>query len=196
MSDIRSGNAPLILASASPRRRELLASLGVAFDVVVAKVEEHEHPDTDPRVMVAHNSALKADWVALRYPAAWVLGADTTVFVDGKALNKPVDLTDARRMLRQLSGRAHTVFTGLAVRQASTGFAKDLGVASQVKFRRLSEEDITNYLSSVNVLDKAGAYAVQEHGELIIEGIEGSYTNIVGLPLEETKQILCELGLV
>lgn len=196
MSDIQRGRDSLILASASPRRRELLASLGVAFEVVVANVEEHEHPDTDPRVMVAHNAALKADWVSARHPEAWVLGADTTVFVDGKALNKPVDLADARRMLQQLSGRAHTVFTGLAVRKTSTGFAKDLGVASQVRFRRLTQDQITNYLLRVNVLDKAGAYAVQEHGDLIIEGIEGSYTNIVGLPLEETKQILRELGLV
>src|SRR5277367_6454193 len=100
----------LILASASPRRRELLAQLGIPFEVVVAEVTEHEDPSTDPKVMVAHNAALKADWVATRHPDAVVLGADTTVFLDGKAINKPRDLDDSRSMLRLLSGRVHTVF--------------------------------------------------------------------------------------
>ena len=101
---------PLVLASASPRRRELLASLGLAFEVVTAQVVEHEDPSTDPRVMVAHNAALKADWVADRHPEAVVLGADTTVFLEGAALNKPADGSEARAMLRRLSGRTHTVF--------------------------------------------------------------------------------------
>src|SRR3954470_10349771 len=109
----------LILASASPRRRELLGQLGVPFEVVVADVIEHEEASTDPRVMVAHNAALKADWVAARHPEAFVLGADTTVFLDGLALNKPRDAADAREMLRRLSGRTHTVFTGVALRRQS-----------------------------------------------------------------------------
>ena len=188
--------SPLILASASPRRRELLASLGLRFDVMVAEVTEHEHPDTDPTVMVTHNSSLKADWVSARNPDAWVLGADTTVFVDGKALNKPVDLDDARRMLRLLSGRSHTVFTGLAFRHATKLVCRNEGVATQVQFKVLTPEIIEKYLSSVKVLDKAGAYAIQEHGDLIVEAFSGSYTNIVGLPLETTKQILVELGLL
>jgi len=186
----------LILASASPRRRELLSQLGLPFEVEVAAITEHEHPDTDPRVMVIHNSSLKADWVAARHPEAWVLGADTTVFVDGKALNKPVDLEDARRMLCLLSGRSHTVFTGLAFRHLATKFSRNIGIATEVRFRPLTEEIIGSYLSRVHVLDKAGAYAIQEHGDLIIEGYTGSYTNIVGLPLETTKQILQELGLL
>src|SRR3954469_4832784 len=107
----------LILASASPRRKELLAELGVLFEVVVADVTEHEEASTDPRTMVAHNAALKADWVAARHPEALVLGADTTVFIDGQALNKPRDGAEARAMLRRLSGRTHTVFTGLALRR-------------------------------------------------------------------------------
>src|SRR5688572_25325680 len=100
----------LILASASPRRRELLASLGVTFDVIPAEVTEHEAPDADPREMVTHNAALKADWVAARHPDATVIGADTTVFVDKTVLNKPRDGAEARAMLRMLSGRSHTVF--------------------------------------------------------------------------------------
>jgi septum formation protein len=185
----------LILASASPRRRELLSSLGVAFDVVVADVTEHEESSTDPRVMVAHNAALKADWVATRYPDALVLGADTTVFVDGHALNKPGDLEEARRMLRRLSGRTHTVFTGIAVRRLRDGLKRDEGVATDVTFKTLDEATIETYLSRVHVLDKAGSYAIQEQGDLIVAGYAGSWTNIVGLPLETTKQILTWCGL-
>ena len=186
----------LILASASPRRRELLAQLGVAFEVVVAQVTEHEEPTTDPRVMVAHNAALKAEWVAVRHPDAFVLGADTTVFLDGHALNKPHDLAEARTMLRRLAGRTHTVFTGLALRRQSTGLRRDEGVASEVTFKPLDETEIDAYLERVHVLDKAGAYAIQEHGERLIAGWQGSFTNIVGLPLEATKQILTQAGLL
>lgn len=187
---------PLVLASASPRRRELLMQMGLRFEVLVSKVDEHEDPTTDPRVMVAHNSALKAECVAKLRPEAVVLGADTTVYVDGHALNKPLDLVDARRMLRSLSGRSHTVFTGIALRCANTGLRIDEGVASYVRFKVLTDELIESYLKEVNVLDKAGAYAVQEKGDMIIEGFDGSYTNIVGLPVERTKQILDLLGLV
>jgi septum formation protein len=186
----------LILASASPRRRELLARLGVIFEVVVAPVTEHEDPATDPRVMVAHNAALKAGWVAVRQPNAFVLGADTTVFLDGQALNKPRDLAEARAMLRRLAGRTHTVFTGMALRRQSAGLRLDAGVASEVTFKPLDETAIESYLARVHVLDKAGAYAIQEHGELLIAGWEGSFTNIVGLPLEATKQILTQAGLL
>jgi septum formation protein len=186
----------LILASASPRRRELLAGLGVTFDVVVADVTEHEETSTDPRVMVAHNAALKADWVAAKHPAALVLGADTTVYLDGSALNKPRDAAEARAMLRRLSGRTHTVFTGLAVRGGREGVKIDDGVASDVTFKPLDDATIETYLSRVHTLDKAGGYAIQEHADLIISGYTGSLTNIVGLPVERTKQILTCCGLL
>jgi septum formation protein len=186
---------PLILASASPRRKELLARLGVPFTVVVAQVTEHEEASTDPRVMVAHNAALKADWVAARHPDALVLGADTTVFIDGHALNKPRDGAEARAMLRRLSGRTHTVFTGLAVRRARDGLKIDEGVASDVSFKVLDDATIEAYLAKVNTLDKAGGYAIQEHGELIVAGHRGSFTNIIGLPVETAKQILTRCGL-
>ncbi|MCF3649537.1 Maf family protein [Synoicihabitans lomoniglobus] len=196
MSDSAASTRTLILASASPRRRELLASLGVTFDVITADVVEHEDPTTDPREMVAHNAALKADWVAARHPDRWVLGADTTVFIDGHALNKPADRVEARAMLRRLSGRTHTVFTGLALRHTATHRAIDEGVASDVTFNSLSDATIETYLSQVHTLDKAGGYAIQEHGELIVARQSGSFSNIVGLPLERTKQILTELGLL
>ena len=186
----------LILASASPRRRELLAQLGVPFEVLVAGVEEHEAPDADPRAMVAHNAALKADWVADLHPDTAVLGADTTVFIDGTVLNKPADPAAARAMLRLLSGRTHTVFTGLAFRWRTRNLALDAGVASEVTFKTLTDDVIAEYLRCVHALDKAGGYAIQEHGELIVAGFTGSLTNIVGLPLEETKQILTQAGLM
>lgn len=190
------GKARLILASASPRRRELLGQLGVSFEVMVADVVEHEEASTDPRVMVAHNAALKADWVAARHPDAWVLGADTTVFIDNCALNKPRDGAEARAMLRRLSGRTHTVFTGLAVRHASAGLKIDEGVASDVTFKAFGDDVIEAYLAKVHTLDKAGGYGIQDHSDLIVAGYTGSFTNIVGLPVETTKQILTRCGLL
>jgi len=185
----------LILASASPRRRELLGQLGVPFDVITADVVEHEDVRTDPRVMVSRNAALKADWVAARHPDAIVLGADTTVFIDGHSLNKPRDGAEARAMLRRLSGRTHTVHTGLAVRRSRDGLALQAGESSEVRFKVLDEAAIEAYLARVHTLDKAGGYAIQEHPELIIDGYTGSLSNIVGLPLETTKQILTRCGL-
>ena len=190
------GDARLILASASPRRRELLGQLGVPFEVVVADVTEHEDASTDPRVMVAHNAALKAEWVSARHPNAVVLGADTTVFIEGVALNKPGDGAEARAMLRRLSGRTHTVFTGLALRRASDGLRIDEGVASDVTFKALDETVIEDYLARVHTLDKAGGYAIQEHRELLGAEYRGSLTNIIGLPVETTKQILTQCGLL
>ena len=186
----------LILASASPRRRELLAEFGIPFEVVVANVTEHEESGTDPQVMVAHNAALKAEWVAARNPDALVLGADTTVFIDRYALNKPRDANEARAMLRRLSGRTHTVFTGLAVRRIHDGLKIDDGAASDVTFKPLDEGVIEDYLSRVHTLDKAGGYGIQEHSDLIVSSYSGSLSNIVGLPLETTKQILTRCGLL
>lgn len=180
----------LILASASPRRKELLASLGVAFEVIPAEVTEHEAHDADPREMVRHNAALKADWVAARHPDATILGADTTVFIGRTVLNKPRDLSEAAAMLKLLSGRTHTVFTGLAIRRLRDSLKLAADAASEVTFKPLDDATIALYLSRVHTLDKAGGYAIQEHGDLIVAGYTGSLTNIVGLPLEEMKQLL------
>lgn len=186
----------LILASASPRRKELLGQLGLPFTVVVADVTEHEEETTDPRTMVTHNAALKADWVAARTPDAWVLGADTTVFLDNVVLNKPRDLAEARTMLKRLAGRTHTVFTGVALRHLRRGVRIDDGATSEVTFKRFDDVTIDAYFRVVNPLDKAGAYGIQEGRELIVERWEGSFTNIMGLPMELTKQILTRAGLL
>jgi septum formation protein len=134
--------------------------------------------------------------VAARHADAWVLGADTTVFVDGHALNKPADLDAARAMLRRLSGRAHTVFTGVALRHVGLGVSEDLGVASEVEFRVLADADIEEYLRLVYVLDKAGAYAIQEHGERLVAARRGSLSNIVGLPQDEVRELLTRRGVL
>lgn len=186
---------PLILASASPRRRELLGQLGFPFTVVPAEVVEHEAPDADPRELVRHNAALKAEWVAARHPDALVIGADTTVFLDRTVLNKPRDGAEARAMLRRLSGRTHTVFTGIALCRATDALKLEVGVESQVTFKALTDVIIEDYLAAVHTLDKAGGYAIQERPDLIIAGYTGSLTNIVGLPMDEMKQLLTRAGL-
>ncbi len=186
----------LILASASPRRRELLGRLGVPFTIETADVTEFEEAGADPRVLVAHNAALKADWVAARHPEATVLGADTTVFLEGQVLNKPRDAADARAMLRRLSGRTHTVFTGLAVRRMADGLRLEADATSEVTFLPLDEPAIEAYLARVHTLDKAGGYSIQDHGDLVVAGYRGSHSNIMGLPLETTKQILTRCGLL
>ena len=146
--------------------------------------------------MVAHNAALKADWVAARNPEAFVLGADTTVLIDNTVLNKPRDLVEARAMLRRLAGRTHTVFTGVALRRQSEGLRVDEGVASEVTFKAFDDDVIDAYFRVVNPLDKAGAYGIQEGRELIVAGWDGSFSNIMGLPMETTKQILTQVGLL
>jgi septum formation protein len=191
-----SSQPPFILASASPRRRALLSQLGLAFEVIVAEVTEHEAEDADPKTLVAHNAALKADWVASRRPDAFVLGADTTVFLDQTVLNKPADLNEARLMLRRLAGRTHTVFTGVALRREDSGLRIDEGVTSEVTFRAFDDSVIDAYFKIVNPLDKAGAYGIQEGRDLIIERWDGSFSNIMGLPMEVTKQILTRAGLL
>jgi septum formation protein len=186
----------LILASASPRRKQLLSELGLTFDVVVADVTEHEDPSTDPREMVTHNAALKADWVSARHPDLYVLGADTTVFIDQRVLNKPADLDEARAMLKKLSGRTHTVFTGVALRRASDRVRIDEGVTSEVTFKAFDDAVIDAYFKIVNPLDKAGAYGIQDGRDLIVASWQGSFSNIMGLPMEATKQILARCGLL
>lgn len=185
---------PLILASASPRRREILTRLGFLFAVVPAAVAEHEPAATEtPREMVAFNAALKADWVAARHRDSVVLGADTTVFLDGDVFHKPADLAAARVMLRRLSGRTHSVFTAVVVRSGHCN--SEIGIESRVTFRALDEALIDRYFAGCNPLDKAGAYGIQEGGELIVERYTGSLTNIIGLPADETKQLLARAGL-
>ena len=179
----------LILASQSPRRSELLRREGVEFTVVVKDTEEEHDATLPPQVLCARNAAAKAEAVAADYPQATVLGADTLVFIDGTPLGKPADEAEAVRMLMQLQGRTHCVCTAVAVILPG-GERRDFAEISYVTFRSLTEADVRHYMQLVNVMDKAGAYAIQEHGELIIEGIEGDYDNIVGLPVTRLLEVL------
>jgi len=180
----------LVLASASPRRHLLLEELGVSFEICVADVVELDAAQvSNPREMVIQNARLKADWVAQKYPKSYVLGADTTVFLDETILNKPVDMEEAREMLRFLSGRTHTVFTGISFLNRDLDVSETVKVSSEVTFKVLDEKMITHYHSLIDPLDKAGGYAIQDGGEIIVESYEGSLSNIIGLPLEETKDI-------
>lgn len=179
----------LILASQSPRRSELLRREGVVFTVVVKDTEEEHDASLPPQVLCARNAAAKAEAVAVDYPQATVLGADTLVFIDGTPLGKPADKEDAVRMLMRLQGRTHCVCTAVAVILPG-GERRDFADISYVTFRPLTESDVLRYMQLVNVMDKAGAYAIQEHGELIIESIEGDFDNIVGLPVTRLLQVL------
>lgn len=179
-----------ILASASPRRKELLERIGARFDILPAQVEEFEEGHADPEAMVRENAALKAGWVAERRPDRFVLGSDTTVHLDGKVLVKPVDMEDAKRMLSRLSGRTHVVYTGVSLQCHDRRIEETFGVRSEVTFKSFDIETIERYFEIVNPLDKAGAYGIQEGTELIIDSFQGSHSNIMGLPIDETKRML------
>jgi septum formation protein len=187
---------PFILASASPRRTELLREAGLPHRVVVAAVTEHEDPSTDPAMMVLHNARLKAAAVSRLHPGALVLGSDTTVALGDQALNKPADLTESRAMLRSLSGREHTVHTGVCLLCPALGIDESHDVTAWVRFRGLTDEDITRYQSLVNTLDKAGAYGIQEGREIIIDDYQRPISTIMGLPVEFVKARLASLGVL
>ncbi len=180
---------PIVLASASPRRSELLARAGVEFEIVVSPAEEIHDASLKPDVLCELNAGLKADAVALGRPDATVIAADTLVFIDDIPLGKPADLDEARAMLRRLSGRTHQVCTGVCV--IHPGGVKSLfHDLTDVTFRELDEVAISAYFSLVNPLDKAGAYGIQEHGERIILGISGSFENVMGLPVDKVLEAL------
>jgi septum formation protein len=190
--------APLrfLLASASPRRTELLRNLGIPHQVMVAAVTEQEDPRTDPRDMVLHNARLKAAAVSRLHPEALVLGADTTVALGDRALNKPADLAESRAMLRSLSGREHTVHTGVCLLCPALGVDEAHDVTAWVRFRPLSEDALTRYQALVNTLDKAGAYGIQQGKEIIIDDYQRPISTIMGLPVEFVRERLVALGVL
>ena len=171
----------LILASGSPRRAEILGSVGWEFTKAVADIDESEADGETPEDYVVRLAREKAEKVALAYPDGIVLGADTTVVIDGQIIGKPADLDDAKRMLRMLSGREHEVLTGVAV--VRNGRTVSGIQSTRVKFTSMSDEEVEFLAEEGEPLDKAGAYAVQAQAALFIEGIEGDYWNVVGLPI-------------
>lgn len=191
---------PLILASASPRRRELLASSGIAFQIVPSAVDEQAQPGEWAQTYVRRLALAKAEAVAHTYPDAIVLGADTIVTIDHLLLGKPNSPDDARRMLCRLSGRVHEVVTGVAIVQAgrtdhpSSQSLVDVAT-SRVRMRSLTAQTIAWYLATGEPTDKAGSYAIQGLGAALVEWVEGSYTNVVGLPLTQTLALLKRAGI-
>jgi len=182
----------LVLASASPRRSELLKQLGVPFDVLPAAAEEISPQHLSPHEVCQVNAHRKARAVARAHADALVLGADTVVALETTIFGKPKDIADAQRMLRALSGKTHQVITGIALIQLARHRERLFAVSTTVVFRKLSAAQINEYVAKVHTLDKAGAYAIQEHGEMIVGQISGSFSNVVGLPLERLEQELRE----
>jgi septum formation protein len=180
----------LILASASPRRFELLQRLGLSFTVSVSGVDESVAEGTAPAEMVKGLAVLKARAVAAGLADAVVIGAETTVVIDGAVLNKPVDADDARRMLALLRGRTHEVWTGVAVIHAASERIESSAVRSLVHLKGVSDAVIDAYVATGEPLDKAGAYAIQGGAGLFVDWIEGCYANVVGLPLCELNGLL------
>lgn len=174
----------LILASASPRRVELLKTLNIPFEVIPSGADElHDHAIAAAEICVL-NAERKAAWVAAQEPQRFVLGADTLVSLNNELFGKPRSNEEAAHMLSRLQGRTHEVITGVSFQHGASGFRHGFAERTCVTFKVLSAEQIADYVTKVHLLDKAGAYAIQEHGELIIESIQGSYSNVVGLPIE------------
>ncbi len=179
----------LILASKSPRRRDLMQREGLAFEVIAIETDELHDASMAPEALCAHNASAKAEAVAALHPEATVIGADTLVFIDNEPLGKPQDEADALAMLTRLQGRTHCVCTAVALIMAG-GERRDFCETSHVTFLPRTQEQLQDYIKQVYVLDKAGAYAMQEHSELIVQKVEGDIDNVIGLPITRLMQAL------
>ncbi len=186
----------LILASGSPRRRELLQGIGVVFTVIPSDTAEAAQPGELPQEYALRVAGEKALDIARRHPGVWILGADTIVEIAGEVLGKPRDTTDGRRMLRLLSSRTHQVMTAFILLDGEGHVRARQVVTSRVTFKPLSDVQIHAYLATGEPFDKAGAYAVQGLGASLVERVEGSYTNVVGLPMDEVQAALHTAGLL
>ena len=178
---------PIILASASPRRADLLKLLERDFEILPATVDEVAHDHLTPLEVCQLNAHRKARAVAKKVPDALVLGADTLVFRDSEILGKPHNLAEAERMLSRLQGRTHQVVTGVCLMHLRAHVERIFAVSTDVLFHPLTRRQIRDYLAKIHPLDKAGAYAIQDYGELIVSEISGSYSNVVGLPVEKLR---------
>ncbi|MFS0554400.1 Maf family protein [Brevibacillus sp. 179-C9.3 HS] len=188
-------NVPLILASSSPRRRELLQTLGLSFTVLTSDVDETTAEHLSAKEVVEELSLRKAKEVASRLTEGVVLGSDTVVVLDGQILGKPVDEDDAFRMLSMLQGKEHTVYSGVALIDVETGRTEVSHSHTQVRIRALTEREIKSYIATGEPMDKAGSYAIQGIGATIVEGITGDYFTVVGLPLGLTSNLLTRFGM-
>jgi len=188
--------AMLVLASASPRRRELLRWLIAEYELETALVDESPRPGEPATSLVPRLARAKAEAVRARRPGAWILAADTIVEIDGDILGKPLDAREAVDMLQRLSGREHRVLTGFTLLDPGGGDRHSETVESRVLFRRLDVPRIESYVATGEPLDKAGSYAVQGHGAGLVARVDGSFTNVIGLPLGEVGAALGQAGLL
>ena len=186
--------ASFILASVSPRRKELLEGMGIEFDVIPSGINEDFLNGETPREHVLRLSKEKSSAVSRNNPDAWVLGADTIVIIDGDVIGKPGTQNDARAMLARLSGREHQVITGFTIVNKSIDVMITDAVESFVIFKEISEDEMDWYVKTKEPYDKAGGYAVQGMAAFFIREIRGSYTNVVGLPLTEVVTALKRVG--
>ena len=184
----------LILASASPRRQELLRSAGISFEVIPSDADEELEEGETPDEHVIRLARLKAVKVGEKHRTRWVLGADTVVVVDGRILGKPRDRREAEGMLEMLSDREHRVITGYCLLQTYSGKSRQGIVVSHVRFKELSPDEVRWYLDTGEPFGKAGGYAIQGKAAFMVKEVRGSYTNVVGLPLCEVVEALRELG--
>ena len=188
-------NGQLVLASGSPRRRRFLAELGLDFTVVGADVDETHRPGESPLAFVSRLAQEKAAAIVTDHPEAWVIGADTVVVMADEILGKPADSEDALKMLTRLAGRTHEVWTGFAIIKGSS-VAVARAVRTEVTFVTAVKDVLAAYVASGEPLDKAGAYGIQGRGGLLVERIDGSYSNVVGLPMAELVEELLNLGAI
>lgn len=185
----------IVLASASPRRRELLGLTGLSFTVDAGDAEEVMDDSVPPLILARRLSRQKAKAVAHRYKDALILAADTFIAFRGRVLGKPLDKKDAARMLTMLSGRRHSVITGFTIMDTATGRTLSRAVETKVWFKRLSPAEIRAYVRTGEPMDKAGAYAIQGLGSVIVSRIEGDYSNVVGLPVPAVVASLSRFGI-
>ena len=184
---------PVILASASPRRSQLLASMDIEFEVVPSHVEELiDGYDFIPDLCEA-NARIKAEPIAEMHPECLVIAADTMVYLEDTLYGKPTDIDDAHRMLTRLQGRTHQVTTGVSLIYHNEEISKSFSVITNVTFLSLDAGQISEYLAKIDPLDKAGGYAIQEHKQMIAKRVSGSVSNVVGLPVERLKEELNNL---
>ncbi len=186
----------LILASSSPRRCELLRQMGLEFDVIPSRIEENEISSETPQDHVLRLAETKVKVVATHYPDRWVIAADTIVYIHEMILGKPKNRDEAMEMLRLLSGKTHTVLTGFSVYHLGKGKRDKELIQTKVKVKALTPSEMEWYVHTGEPFDKAGGYAIQGIGAFMIESIQGSYTNVVGLPLCELIQMLQRLGAI
>jgi septum formation protein len=185
----------IILASASPRRKELLAKIGLKFEVEPSDYEEEIHSELEPHELVRQISIKKAESVAVRHKDAIIIAADTIGVIGNKVLGKPHTENEACKMLKEISGKPHSVITGFTVLNAATNKIISRTVNTKVYIKKLTEQEIDAYVKTGEPLDKAGAYAIQGLGAMIVEKIEGDYYNVMGLPLNALTEALKEFGI-